>query len=243
MIRDAHSIMRLFPSGVVATETETTKSLLSALHPNEADIVRHAAPKRAHEFAAGRLCARKALAKLSGHEPPLLANADRTPQWPTGVVGTISHTHGYCAAAVAHDSAFVGIGLDVETAEAVDEKILMQICTDEDLYWLNRQHLEVNRRWATVLFTAKEAFYKCQYSVTHAWLDFRDVSICLGGAEFLVRSENPVVRALLDGGGLVGRFVEERGRVISAMALRAAWPGRAQQVRQGSITRGLNTSE
>ena len=53
----------LFPSGVVAAELRAPGDA-SLLWPEEAASVANAVPKRIQEFAAGRLCARRALAAM-----------------------------------------------------------------------------------------------------------------------------------------------------------------------------------
>ena len=56
---------------------------------------------RRRDFAAGRHCARRALARLVGSPEPILSGPDREPVWPQGIVGSITHCDGYRAAAVA----------------------------------------------------------------------------------------------------------------------------------------------
>src|SRR3712207_1286527 len=68
------------------------------LLPEEEGSVRTAGVKRRREFAAGRQCARRALAHLGFAGVPLPASADRAPCWPVGVCGSISHTELFCIA-------------------------------------------------------------------------------------------------------------------------------------------------
>ena len=46
--------------------------------------------------------------------------------------------------------------------------------------WLQTCAAPDRRLWATVIFSAKEAFYKCQYPVTAQWLEFEDAHVQLG---------------------------------------------------------------
>ena len=85
----------LLPAGVVAAELRTPGDP-SLLEPEEALAVANAVPKRVQEFAAGRLCARRALAEFGVVDFPVRAARDRQPIWPEFLVGSITHTRG-CA--------------------------------------------------------------------------------------------------------------------------------------------------
>ena len=56
--------------------------------------------KRKCEFIAGRLCAKQALAEHKVFEYQLINKADRSPEWPENMVGSITHTHNFAAAAI-----------------------------------------------------------------------------------------------------------------------------------------------
>ena len=84
------------------------------LWPEEAAYVANAVEKRRREFACGRHFARRCFRALGRPDGPLPANPDRSPRWPDGLVGSITHTDTYCAAAVARADDIAGIGIDVE---------------------------------------------------------------------------------------------------------------------------------
>jgi 4'-phosphopantetheinyl transferase EntD len=177
-------IVELFPPEVVTVEA--TGAMWSArLHPQEEACVVRASARRRREFAAGRACARLALARLGLPEAPLGCNEDRTPSWPAGVVGCISHCAGYCAAAVARQESVAGLGLDVEVIGRVRPVLLSRICTAAErdaLVRLGRAPGQGAIDWATVLFSAKESTYKCYYPLTRVVLGFHDVEIELAPA-------------------------------------------------------------
>src|SRR5690606_3948746 len=56
--------------------------------------------KRQSEFLAGRLCAREALACLTQQRSIPAVGEDGAPQWPAGVVGSITHGAGLALAVV-----------------------------------------------------------------------------------------------------------------------------------------------
>ena len=166
----------LFPAGIVAMETRQPgdPALLSAA---ERVQIARARPKRAGEFTAGRLCARRALAAFGREGWDLLAGPDRAPRWPPDMVGSISHVEGYCGAVLAARSRFRSLGLDVELDSRVTAELHEQVLTAAERRCLATAEPGHLNRWATLGFAAKEAFYKCQYPLTGEWLDFIDIEI------------------------------------------------------------------
>jgi len=57
--------------------------------------------KRINEFTHGRYCARTAMSMLDMSPAPIGKGANREPLWPTGVIGSITHTSTAAAAVVA----------------------------------------------------------------------------------------------------------------------------------------------
>jgi 4'-phosphopantetheinyl transferase EntD len=147
------------------------------LKPVEAHYVARARAKRLQEFAAGRACARAALAELGIHDMELPAAADRQPMWPPGFVGSITHTSGFCAAAVASCADIRFLGLDSEIVGAPTPDIWPTVCRDEELEWIRTLPPDEQSAAVTLVFSAKEAFYKAQYPLVSEWLDFHDLSI------------------------------------------------------------------
>ncbi len=80
------------------------------LFPDEEAVIANAVDKRRREFATARACARTALAKLGVPAAPIVPGSRGAPQWPPGVVGSITHCAGYRASAVALGRDVVTIG-------------------------------------------------------------------------------------------------------------------------------------
>lgn len=180
----------LFPAAVVICERRVPGDAADLL-PEEARHVAKAVPKRIAEFAAGRACARAALRALGVVDFALLPAPDRQPQWPAGFVGSITHTTGYAAAAVAPQSSMLALGLDAEVIGAPTRDIWSTIARADERLWLESLPAGEQPAAVTLLFAAKEAFYKCQYPLVGEWLDFHDLRVRVsgwGGAEgtFLV---------------------------------------------------------
>jgi 4'-phosphopantetheinyl transferase EntD len=169
-------IAGLFPAGVVAAELRAAGDP-SLLHESEAKVVLRAVPKRVGEFAAGRLCARRALAELGVTGFAVLAAEDRRPLWPAHLVGSITHTDGFCAAVGAERARFGSLGIDTEHAEGVKPELWPRICIEQESTWVASLEPGAQPRAVALIFSAKEAFYKCQYPVTGQHLNFWDLEV------------------------------------------------------------------
>jgi len=169
-------LARLFAPGVVVAELRRDGDP-RWLFPAEAPFVAKAVPKRVREFAAGRLCARRALEEFGVTGFPLCVAEDRQPIWPDRLVGSITHTAGFCAAAVAERSHCIAVGIDSETVGDVTPDIWPTICGPSEAAWIRSLPAASQDAAVTLIFSAKEAFYKCQYPLTREWLNFHDLIV------------------------------------------------------------------
>jgi 4'-phosphopantetheinyl transferase EntD len=187
------------------------------LKPEEAQCVRGAVEKRVREFAAGRACARRALARLGVHDHPLVIGTDRAPVWPDGITGSITHCPGFVAAAVARRESVDGLGLDAEPLTPLNEEVFRIVCTPSERISV----VEGDPLWAKALFCAKEAVFKCLFPVYKVWLDFQDVDVVFNKAagRFAVRLVGDVSLGG-DAGALRGTFARTPARWIMAVTLR-----------------------
>lgn len=177
-----------------------------------------ASPKRRAEFAAGRLCAARAMRLLDEClADGVGVNDDRSPRWPAGVVGSITHTDGFAAAAVAKRSVVRGLGIDSEIVqsggalEAV--KRLAPTNLEKDL--ISRLELPWPRAFF-LLFSAKESIYKCLNPIVGIPFDFPSVSlyeIDLARGSFRYRLNTDLGAGFPVGFASSGRF-EFRGSFV-----------------------------
>jgi 4'-phosphopantetheinyl transferase EntD len=176
------SLSRLFsPGAVVAVLHEAADPDL--LLPDEAASMGRAVPTRLREFTAGRLCARRALAEFGVFDFPIRPAEDRQPVWPDSMAGSITHTDGFCAAVVAERRRIRALGVDSEVTGGVKVEIWSRICLPAELAWVRSLPESERGAAVTLIFSAKEAFYKCQYSVVRERLGFHDVSVEAGAWE------------------------------------------------------------
>ncbi len=228
-VSGGHALQSLFPSGAVVVAARTADGEFP-LHPSEAEFIARAAPKRRRDFAAGRHCARRALAQLGIADFVLRAAPDRVPLWPAGVVGSISHTTDFCLAVVAETGIAAGIGVDAEVLGDVGEHLWPRICTPRERDWLESLDAARRPRAATLIFSVKEALYKCQYPLTREWLGFHDLeieppaSVAAAGGIF-VRATRPLMLASHAPPRLPCRYAVQERWLVAGATLAAPRPG------------------
>ena len=212
------SLARLFPAGVVAYECHAPFEP-AALHPEEALCVARAVPKRVGEFAAGRACARAALARLKIEGFAVRMGAEREPLWPEGVVGSITHSGTFCGAALARSSSLLALGVDVEERTAVRADLWRAIATAQELEWLRQLPADRAQTMAALIFSAKEAFFKCQFPLTRQWLGFAHVTVQVDAEEFAVAPCRALALQSWAAPPWRGRFALWDGHVATGVAL------------------------
>jgi 4'-phosphopantetheinyl transferase EntD len=219
------ALRRLFPPGTVAAELRTPGDP-ELLLPAEAVQLTRAVRKRIHEFAAGRSCARRALAEFGIIDFAIEAAADRRPIWPDSMVGSITHTAGFCAAVVAERQSIAALGLDSEVAGDVKVEIWPSVFVPVEIDWIRSLPASQHLAAATLLFSAKEAFYKCQYPVTHERLEFHDVRVqALWGTSdgvFGVHPTRPTAMSMHTAMPMQGRYLFHQEFVTAGLSLAAA---------------------
>jgi 4'-phosphopantetheinyl transferase EntD len=184
-----------------AVESGDPREPSPPLFIEERQFLAHAGEKRRLEFGRGRQCARLALRRLGLADRPLLSGSQRELLWPPGVVGSITHTDALCLAAVSWQSSYIGVGIDVEPALPLKPAVAERVATEAEMTALSAMPRLVAAR---LVFSAKEAFYKCQFNSTRQFLGFFDVSVELEPpGEFVAR--------LLVGAGKLARGASWRG--------------------------------
>jgi 4'-phosphopantetheinyl transferase EntD len=167
----------LFGRGVEFELVDPSAVSLADIDPLESRIVANAVASRQRQFAAGRLGARRLLARLGLSAAPLLADADRLPCWPEGIVGSISHVDELCGVVVARRADVAGVGFDIEHALDLPADAWRVVLTEGERAMLARVPEHERGVRARLIFSAKESFYKCYRSGGGGWLDFSEVEL------------------------------------------------------------------
>lgn len=204
-----------------------------ALLDKEAAAMTRATPARQREFAAGRAAARSAMAALGMDGHPVPMGPDRAPVWPAELTGSLSHTGTCCVAVLAPATALAGVGLDLEPDAPLEAALTGEICRPREQDWVAGQRDPGSA--VRLLFSAKEAFYKCQYPLSGALLGFEDVAISLSpdsetetGTETATGSFQAVFQRaaapFAAGARLTGRYRRGDGLIVTLVWLRSSPP-------------------
>lgn len=136
--------------------------------------------KRQREFVCGRHHAHRLLDTL-GFADSIIGRDDRgCPLWPAGIVGSISHTSDFCIAMLARAEQFQSVGVDLEESGRLKPSLWPRLFSQAEIADLGSiaDPLEQIRR-AAIMFSAKEAFYKCDYPVNQRSYDFMDLRVSI----------------------------------------------------------------
>lgn len=156
----------------------------AGIEPTES--IQRSVAKRQAEYLAGRVCARAALQRLDGRVYVPATQADRSPCWPPGIHGSITHGKGWAAAVVAATAACAGIGLDQECVmdDVRAERLAAEILTPAELQRLDRDQLGLA---VTLTFSLKESLFKALYPVTGQRFYFEHAEVLQWSAEGAAR--------------------------------------------------------
>ncbi|MDM4722394.1 4'-phosphopantetheinyl transferase superfamily protein [Micromonospora sp. WMMA1363] len=209
----------------VAVAVAGTADWTGELLPAElACLGERAVESRRRDFTAGRVCARRALAALGVPPVAVPSATDRAPVWPAGIVGAITHTRGYCAAAAARSGEIRAVGLDAEQHKELAPGVRRLICLPAEEAILAQ--LPAGTSWPAVIFSAKETVYKIWHPLVGTWLDFHDAHLELDpeAGTFTARIAPARVAAapIADPPTVIhGRFAVEPALIRTAAALAA----------------------
>jgi enterobactin synthetase component D / holo-[acyl-carrier protein] synthase len=197
----------------------------ATLFPEEEAAMARAVPRRRGEFAAGRACARAALAQLGLPAAPILPGPRGAPQWPPGVVGTITHCDGYRASAVAHARDVLTLGLDAEPDGPLPGGVLDAVSLAEERDRLpGLAAAAPHVPWDRLLFCAKEAVYKAWFPLAGRWLGFEEAAITFAPDAGTFTARLLVPGPAVGGGpldGFSGRWLARGGLLLAAIAVPA----------------------
>jgi enterobactin synthetase component D len=195
----------LFPRPVAAVAVRLTQEAYAMFPEEEAAVVK-AVAKRRIEFAAGRHCARLAMAQLGIAPRALLRGADRAPVWPDGIVGSITHSTGLCAALAALKRDYRSLGIDMEPVGAVDPELARDVLCAHELACVE------DTDWPTLAFCLKEAAYKAFFPQVRKLIGFHDMRLAVAPHDRSFRAFPRIADAV----PLEGRYCVAEGFIHAA---------------------------
>jgi 4'-phosphopantetheinyl transferase EntD len=217
-------IEQILPAGVASAEEFGDPPALM-LFPEEEALLARAVDKRRREFTTARACARTALAALGVPPAPIMPGERGAPQWPPGIVGSITHCVGYRAAAVARCCDVLTIGLDAEPHEVLPSGVLEAISLPAERERLRAlAAAEPGICWDRLLFCAKEATYKAWFPLAQRWLGFEDADIIINAADRCFETRLLVPAPTVSGSplaGFTGRWLVRDGLILTAITVLA----------------------
>ena len=175
----------------------------------------HFSPKRKQEWLAGRFCAKVAARSEGVALDGLPNNVDRSPDWPKGLVGSISHNDDMAIALVSKRAKAVGIDCEKIISSPLFEKIKDRIISETE-----EKVIAVADHGATLAFSCKEALFKALYPRCDRYFDFLDAQLLsFDEDQFLLRlqSQDSIVGAF--NGVYQGGFTLAQGNLISWLEL------------------------
>jgi 4'-phosphopantetheinyl transferase EntD len=207
----------VLPAGAVGAEAWGPWDEVRLASAEDAAVAGAGEQRRA-EFAAGRDCARRALRRLGWPDSDVAVgrNDDGSPRWPVSIVGSITHTDRYAAAAVARRADLVAIGIDAEAAEPLPVGVATLVFSAEEAAWAGAHP---GGPWDRVLFSAKESAAKAWAAASGRLHDLSEVEVGIDPATGTFSAR--IVGTPATTRALEGRFAWGGGLVLTAVGLPA----------------------
>ncbi|MFJ4852633.1 4'-phosphopantetheinyl transferase [Streptomyces sp. NPDC088730] len=216
-------IERLVPASVSCACSREDRWGADTLFPEETAQVARSTPARRAEFASVRACARQAMARLGLAPVPILRGPRGAPLWPAGLVGSMTHCHGYRGAALARAREFRSLGIDAEPHVQLPSAIRQAVVSAAEERWMAVQRPTVAIHWDRLLFSAKESVFKAWYPLTLLELDFNQAEITFRRAEHDATEGTFTAQLLCRAPGIPetfeGRWLVAEGIVATAVAV------------------------
>jgi enterobactin synthetase component D len=146
------------------------------------DKIKKAVDKRQAEFLAGRFAAKLAIlnSKLKHDKADCIVaiGLNRSPVWPKGICGSITHIEGYaiCMASSLDDYESIGIDLEKIIPNELAMDIKETIIDSSELSILNSINMPFNEL-LTLVFSVKESLFKALYEFVAIYFDFHEAKI------------------------------------------------------------------
>ena len=171
-------LQRRLPEGVLL-ELAEVEDAVDALWPEEQALVAKAVESRRQEFSSARVLAHHLLHKLKVPSAPLLSLADRSPAWPTEILGSLSHSRKRCAALVAcKTKSLLGLGVDVEDLRPLKQNLFAEILTAKEIETMEAAlPVEQHATHVLAVFGIKEAMFKAMHALGNHGLGFHAMEV------------------------------------------------------------------
>lgn len=163
-----------------------TDVLFNRMQVTFPEFLNKAVNKRRAEYLAGRYLAQQALRHINIFDQNVATNIDRSPIWPEGIIGSITHTNDYAYVALAPKTAISYVGIDCEKwlSKKVLKDIFNTVATEQEQSKLSVYNDAEQQNLLTLLFSAKESLFKALYPQVKCYFDFLDAEMMIDSAHF-----------------------------------------------------------
>jgi enterobactin synthetase component D / holo-[acyl-carrier protein] synthase len=212
----SRQLFGLFDDSRVHVLTSAVRdAAIASLSKKEAAALDNVADKRKREFATARALAREGLESFFNvHSFDLLNAEDRSPIWPQGIEGSISHSDTRAWVALV-DASFGTIGIDGEARDELKPELWHLTLLDEEIAYLQTLDASVRSRIALTMFSAKEALYKAQYPRSGSMMSLMSVRVGFDAPGSLCCTFREAVGPFPNGFVVRGRWLEEEELVTA----------------------------
>jgi 4'-phosphopantetheinyl transferase EntD len=215
---DIRMLQDLLPPECVLIGETVSVDRRPDLYPEEFSCIALAVEKRQREFASGRFCARRASQALGLNPAAIPVGSRRQPVWPAGITGSITHDGHYALAAVARAAKVPFLGIDLALQDPLDASLIELVCGSKESEEIRRITFQGCDPFKLV-FSLKEAVFKCLFPAVGRIFDFHDVWVSL-------HPERPRAEIHLENAALFSRaprLVEARYCVSAGYIFSAVW--------------------
>lgn len=129
--------------------------------------------KRKEEYLKSRELAHALFSEIGISDFKLLNDDKRAPIWPSGIVGSISHSSGFAIVAISKEHKSIGIDLEKVMSDERYEKLKDQFLTEEEI---KINQIDFNL-FGTIVFSAKESLFKLIYPLCREYFGFHSAKI------------------------------------------------------------------
>lgn len=199
---------RRLPDGLNAHVANISDNY-DGLYASERALIARARAKRRNEFSTGRMLMRRALRDADIDVCAIPAGSLGEPVWPTGIVGSLSHSDEVCALITGRASEYISIGFDLELSSSDLSETANLILSPQE------KSLNYTPDRLRAVFCAKEAVYKCISPVARQFMEFDELSIEFRDEKFQAYSRKPEIPTQLLSSG-TGLISESESGVVAA---------------------------
>ena len=159
---------------------------------DERILLEGATQARRREIIAGRVLAHRLMEQSGYNVAPVTRHITGAPLWPAGLCGSIAHSSNLIAIALAPISSMRSVGIDIEDGRDLGEAMSDVADEDEERTMISLGLASDTAGASRVLFSAKEALFKCQSPITgDVDLTFEEIRLQMDSSGYSSRGSGP----------------------------------------------------